>query len=133
QGVSARAGLSQKRQASQKRKFSVGMRNEFEWRRKGASTKELTRSTFSLATGVRRVNRKLARLASRYLCVYRSTLYNAGRLLSSRKLERPMAAQPNFSNRFVRKTQLSANEYHKNFSKLDVEIITAITSAEEDK
>jgi hypothetical protein len=44
-----------------------------------------------------------------------------------------MAAQPNFSNRFVRKTQLSANEYHKNFSKLDVEIITAITSAEADK
>jgi len=44
-----------------------------------------------------------------------------------------MAAQPNFSNRFIRKTQLSANEYHKNFSKLDVEIITAITSAEADK
>src|SRR2546423_1891416 len=44
-----------------------------------------------------------------------------------------MAAQPNFSNRFVRKTQLSANEYHKNFSKLDVEIITAITSTEADK
>jgi hypothetical protein len=44
-----------------------------------------------------------------------------------------MAAQPIFSNRFVRKTQLSANEYHKNFSKLDVEIITAITSAEADK
>src|SRR5215216_6451220 len=44
-----------------------------------------------------------------------------------------MAAQPNFSNRFIRKTQLAANEYHKNFSKLDVEIITAITSAEADK
>jgi hypothetical protein len=44
-----------------------------------------------------------------------------------------MAAQPNFSNRFIRKTKLSANEYHKNFFKLDVEIITAITSAEADK
>lgn len=44
-----------------------------------------------------------------------------------------MAAQPNFSSRFVRKTQLSANEYHKNFFKLDEEIITAITSAEADK
>ncbi len=44
-----------------------------------------------------------------------------------------MAAQPNFSNRFVRKTRLSANEYHKNFFKLDAEIIAAITSAEADK
>jgi hypothetical protein len=44
-----------------------------------------------------------------------------------------MAGQPNFSNRFIRKTQLAANEYHKNFSKLDVEIITAITSAEADR
>ena len=44
-----------------------------------------------------------------------------------------MAAQANFSNRFVRKTQLSANEYHKNFFKLDEEIIAAITSAEADK
>ena len=44
-----------------------------------------------------------------------------------------MAAQPNFSNRFVRKTQLSANEYHKHFIKLDEEIIAAITSAEADK
>ncbi len=44
-----------------------------------------------------------------------------------------MVAQPNFSNKFIRKTQLAANEYHKNFSKLDVEIITAITSAEADK
>jgi len=44
-----------------------------------------------------------------------------------------MAAQPNFSNRFVRKTQLSANEYHKNFLKLDEEIIAAVTSAEADK
>jgi hypothetical protein len=44
-----------------------------------------------------------------------------------------MAAQPNFSTRFVRKTRLAANEYHKNFFKLDTEIITAITSAEADK
>lgn len=44
-----------------------------------------------------------------------------------------MAAQPNFSNRFIRKTRLSANEYHKNFFKLDAEIIAAITSAEADK
>jgi hypothetical protein len=44
-----------------------------------------------------------------------------------------MAARPSFSNRFIRKTQLAANEYHKNFFKLDVEIITAITSAEADK
>src|ERR1051326_1766748 len=44
-----------------------------------------------------------------------------------------MAAQPNFSNRFVRKTRLSANEYHKNFFKLDREIIAAITSEEADK
>ena len=44
-----------------------------------------------------------------------------------------MAAQPNFSNRFVRKTQLAANEYHKNFFKLDAELIAAVTSAEADK
>ena len=44
-----------------------------------------------------------------------------------------MSAQPNFSNRFIRKTQLAANEYHKNFFKLDAEIITAITSGEADK
>ena len=44
-----------------------------------------------------------------------------------------MAAQPSFSTKFVRKTQLSANEYHKNFFKLDEEIIAAITSAEADK
>jgi hypothetical protein len=44
-----------------------------------------------------------------------------------------MAAQPNFSSRFVRKTQLAANEYHKNFFKLDAEIIAAVTSAEADK
>jgi len=44
-----------------------------------------------------------------------------------------MAAQPNFSDRFIRKTQLAANEYHKNFFKLDTEIIAAITSGEADK
>ena len=44
-----------------------------------------------------------------------------------------MAAQPGFSTKFIRKTQLSANEYHKNFFKLDEEIIAAITSAEADK
>lgn len=44
-----------------------------------------------------------------------------------------MPAQPNFSTRFIRKTQLSANEYHKNFFKLDAEIIAAITSGEADR
>ena len=44
-----------------------------------------------------------------------------------------MSARPNFSIRFVRKTQLTANEYHKNFYKLDEEIITAITSQEADR
>ena len=44
-----------------------------------------------------------------------------------------MAAQPNLQTRFVRRTQLSANEYHKNFFKLDAEIIAAITSAEADE
>lgn len=44
-----------------------------------------------------------------------------------------MGAQPNFTIRFVRKTQLAANEYHKNFFKLDAEIIAAITSVEADK
>ena len=44
-----------------------------------------------------------------------------------------MAAQPNFSERFVRRTQLSANEYHKKFLKLDEEIIEAVTSVEADR
>src|ERR1043165_8480739 len=44
-----------------------------------------------------------------------------------------MASQPNFTNRFIRKTQLAANEYHKNFFKLDGETITAITSEEADR
>jgi hypothetical protein len=48
-------------------------------------------------------------------------------------MRKTMAAQPNFSTKFVRKTQLSANEYHKNFFKLDEEIIAAITSTEADK
>jgi hypothetical protein len=54
-------------------------------------------------------------------------------MLSSRKLEKAMAAQPNFSNRFIRKTQLAAHEYHKNFFKLDEEIIAAVTSEEADR
>lgn len=44
-----------------------------------------------------------------------------------------MAAQLSYSGRFVRKTQLSAGEYHKNFLKLDEGIIAAITSAEADR
>ena len=44
-----------------------------------------------------------------------------------------MATGPIFSTRFIRKTQLTANEYHKNFYKLDEEIIAAITSVEADK
>lgn len=44
-----------------------------------------------------------------------------------------MAAQANFPIKFIRKTQLAANEYHKNFFKLDAEIIAAITSAEADR
>src|ERR687883_2114474 len=44
-----------------------------------------------------------------------------------------MAAHPNFSNRFVRKTRLSAHEYHKNFLKLAEKILTAVTSADADK
>src|SRR5918912_336761 len=44
-----------------------------------------------------------------------------------------MAAQPNFAHPFVRKTQLAANEYHKNFYKLDQRVVAAITSAEADE
>src|SRR4051812_27185640 len=43
-----------------------------------------------------------------------------------------MAAQQLISHRFVRKTQLAATEYHKNFYKLDQEVIAAITSGEAD-
>src|SRR3712207_2079081 len=44
-----------------------------------------------------------------------------------------MTAQPKFSDKFVRRTQLSANEYHKHFLKLDEEVIAAVTSAEADR
>jgi hypothetical protein len=44
-----------------------------------------------------------------------------------------MTAQPNLSPRFVRKTQLGANEYRKNFQQIDREIITVITSREADR
>ena len=55
--------------------------------------------------------------------------------LSRRKLQvsRAMSAQPNFTHRFVRKTQLATSEYHKNFHKIDREIIAAVTSPEADK
>jgi len=44
-----------------------------------------------------------------------------------------MSAQPNFRPRFIRKTQLATNEYHKNFYKLDREITAAVTSIEADR
>ncbi len=44
-----------------------------------------------------------------------------------------MSAQPNFTQRFIRKTQLATGEYHKNFHKIDREIIAAVTSPEADK
>ncbi|MGB7922637.1 MAG: hypothetical protein WCF57_05275 [Pyrinomonadaceae bacterium] len=44
-----------------------------------------------------------------------------------------MTAQPHFLPRFVRKTQLATNEYHKNFFKIDREVIAAVTSVEADK
>lgn len=37
------------------------------------------------------------------------------------------------AQRFIRKTQLASGEYHKNFHKIDGDIIRAITSAEADK
>ncbi|HEX8149145.1 MAG TPA: hypothetical protein VF591_18325 [Pyrinomonadaceae bacterium] len=40
------------------------------------------------------------------------------------------AVQP---SRFTRKTELGASEYHKNFYKLDLEVIAAVTSPEADK
>jgi hypothetical protein len=43
-----------------------------------------------------------------------------------------MAAQPISSYKFVRKTQLAVNEYHKNFYKLDQEVVAAVTSREAD-
>jgi hypothetical protein len=44
-----------------------------------------------------------------------------------------MTAEPNMQPRFVRRTQLSANEYRKNFQQIDREIIDAITSEEADR
>lgn len=64
----------------------------------------------------------------------RRTLYRAAEVTVEQKVMGiEMAAQPNFSDRFVRRTQLSANEYHKNFLKLDEGIIAAVTSAEADR
>ena len=44
-----------------------------------------------------------------------------------------MTAEPNTQPRFVRRTQLGANEYRKNFQQIDREIIDAITSEEADR
>jgi len=44
-----------------------------------------------------------------------------------------MSLQPLPSQRFIRKTQLSPNEYRKNFQQIDREILTVITSAEADQ
>jgi len=44
-----------------------------------------------------------------------------------------MAAQPLISARFVRKTQLAAHEYHKNFHKIDQEAVATVTSREADE
>jgi hypothetical protein len=44
-----------------------------------------------------------------------------------------MTAQLHFQPRFVRKTQLAAGEYRKNFHQIDREIIAAITSVEADQ
>jgi hypothetical protein len=44
-----------------------------------------------------------------------------------------MTAQPTFSPRFVRKTQLGAGEYRRNFQQIDREIISTITSREADQ
>ena len=44
-----------------------------------------------------------------------------------------MSLHPISTPRFVRKTQLATNEYHKNFHQIDREIIAAITSAEADR
>jgi hypothetical protein len=43
-----------------------------------------------------------------------------------------MTAQPQFTPRFVRKTQLGSNEYRKNFHQIDDEIIAVITSPQAD-
>ncbi|HEV2798893.1 MAG TPA: hypothetical protein VGW12_00250 [Pyrinomonadaceae bacterium] len=44
-----------------------------------------------------------------------------------------MAVAPLPTSRFIRKTQLGANEYRKNFHQIDREIIEALTSAEADR
>lgn len=44
-----------------------------------------------------------------------------------------MTMQAVSTSPFIRKTALGGNEYHKNFYKLDLEIISTITSAEADK
>ena len=44
-----------------------------------------------------------------------------------------MAVAPHPATRFIRKTQLGANEYRKNFHQIDREIITALTSSEADQ
>jgi hypothetical protein len=44
-----------------------------------------------------------------------------------------MSLQPLPSQRFIRKTQLSPNEYRKNFQQIDREILSAITSTEADQ
>lgn len=43
------------------------------------------------------------------------------------------AAQPDLSPRFVRRTQLTANEYRRNFRQLDEDAISAVTSGEADR
>jgi hypothetical protein len=47
--------------------------------------------------------------------------------------KRAMSLHPISTPRFVRKTQLATNEYHKNFLQIDREIIAALTSAEADQ
>lgn len=44
-----------------------------------------------------------------------------------------MALEALSTPRFIRKTDLGANEYHKNFYKLDLEIISVVTSPEADQ
>jgi hypothetical protein len=43
-----------------------------------------------------------------------------------------MTAQATVQSRFVRRTQLSSDEYHKNFHKLDRDVIAAVSSVEAD-
>jgi hypothetical protein len=44
-----------------------------------------------------------------------------------------MAVAPLPASRFIRKTQLGANEYRKNFHQIDCEVIAALTSTEADQ